>query len=142
MRTHILRQNITSLSTLQVCDSTVITSPSRQFSSPPKATVVINTVGWDRPGIVADVTRIVTEKGGNVGESHSQMLGGHFSLMMLVEIPPSEMDGLHKQLQADVEGTTTSCFDAIDPKKVDIHPRIGCECVSILFFINIHRVVC
>ena len=85
-------------------------------------------MGADRPGIVADVTRIVTEKGGNVGESHSQLLGGHFSLMMLVDnIAPSEMEGLQDQLQNGVDGLTTSCFEAVDPKKVEISPKIGCE---------------
>lgn len=85
-------------------------------------------MGVDRPGIVADVTRIVTAKGGNVGESHSQLLGGHFSLTMLVEVSSAEMDGLRVQLQKEVEGMSTSFFDAVDPKKVEIHPKVGCEC--------------
>eukprot|EP01083_Nonionella_stella_P014198 39925_1 len=109
----------------KLLDTTATTSPSRQFSSPSKKCVVVNTVGLDRPGIVADVTKIVTNKGGNVGESHSQLLGGHFSLMMLVEISSSEMESLHKELQTDVEGMNTSCFDSVDPKKVDIFPTIG-----------------
>lgn len=109
----------------KLLDSAVTTSPSRQFSSPPKKHVVINTIGIDRPGIVADITKIVIDKGGNVGESHSQLLGGHFSLMMLVEIASSEMNGLQKQLQTDVEGTSNSCVEAVDPKKVEISPRIG-----------------
>ena len=39
----------------------------------------ISPVGADRPGIVADVTSIVVDMGGNIGESRSQSLGGHFS---------------------------------------------------------------
>lgn len=83
-------------------------------------------MGLDRPGIVSDVTRIVTEKGGNVGESRAQLLGGHFSLMMLVEIAPTEMDDLHSKLQNEVKGMLTTCFDTIDPKAVEITPKIGC----------------
>ena len=55
------------------------------------------------------------------------MLGGHFSLMMLVEIEANQMEGLHEQFKSDVKGMTTSCFDAIDPKMVTISPKIGCE---------------
>jgi hypothetical protein len=47
--------------------------------------------------------------------------------MMIVEIASSDMDSLHEQLQNDVEGMSTACFDAIDPKKVVARPRIGCE---------------
>lgn len=90
-------------------------------------TTQINTVGVDRPGIVADVTRIVTDKGGNVGESRAQLLGGHFSLMMLVEIQASEMEDLHNNLQSGVGGMTTTCFDAIDPRAVEVSPKIGCK---------------
>ncbi|KAL7541562.1 hypothetical protein ACHAXR_012800, partial [Thalassiosira sp. AJA248-18] len=99
----------------------------RWFSSPSKKCIVINTVGPDRPGIVADLTEIITAKGGNVGESHSQLLGGHFALMMHVEVASSEMEGLYKQLQSDdLEGMTTAVFDAVDdPNEVDVSPRIG-----------------
>ena len=47
--------------------------------------------------------------------------------MMLVEIASPDMEGLHKQLQMDLEEMSTSCLDAVDPKKVEVCPRIGCE---------------
>ena len=99
----------------------------RLLSSSPKKHIVINTVGKDRPGIVADVTRIVTVAGGNVGESRAQLLGGHFSLMMQVEIPESKFHGLQQQLKNDVVGLSTGCFDAVDPKLIEVEPQIGCE---------------
>lgn len=110
----------------QFSDIAITQLQSRQFSSAPKTCLVINSIGADRPGIVADVTRIVTEMGGNVGESHSLMLGGHFSLMMHVEIGSSVTDELGKHLQ-DVNGMTTNCFEAIDQKKVEVSPKIGCK---------------
>lgn len=88
---------------------------------------MINTVGIDRPGIVSDVTRVVTANGGNVGESRAQLLGGHFSLMMLVDIPESGVGGLQKQLESDVGGLSVGCFDAVDPKLTDVNPKIGCK---------------
>lgn len=106
------------------CARTLISM--REFSSPKKH-VVVNAVGIDRPGIVADVTRIVTSNGGNVGESRAQLLGGHFSLMMLVDIPESGIAGMQKQLKSDVGGLNVGCFDAIDPKLADASPKIGCK---------------
>ncbi len=62
-----------------------------------------------------------------MGTSQAQLLGGHFSLMMIVKIASSDVDSLHEQLQTSVEGMPTSCFDAIDPTKVVLSPKIGCE---------------
>jgi len=45
--------------------------------------------------------------------------------MMIVEIASSDMDSLHEQLQNGVEGMSTACFEAIDPKHVVARPRIG-----------------
>ena len=113
---------------MQLLDGTIITTATatRQFSSQPTKHLVISSIGPDRPGILADVARIVTTTGGNVGESTAQLLGGHFSLMMLVEIKSSDMDGLTKQLQNNVMGMSTSCFDAVS-EKVELSPKIGCE---------------
>lgn len=89
-------------------------------------------MGIDRPGIVSDVTKVVIDGGGNVGESHSQLLGGHFSLMMLVEIPaaPQCADELARELQSRVKGMSTSCFDAVGSTlKFEVCPTIGCECL-------------
>eukprot|EP00804_Cyclotella_cryptica_P012372 CCRYP_010830-RA/>CCRYP_010830-RA protein AED:0.00 eAED:0.00 QI:115/1/1/1/1/1/2/459/149 len=102
-----------------------------------KQYVVLNTVGTDRPGIVADVTRIVTQNGGNVGESRAQMLGGHFSLMMLVEIASTDMETLRRQLESDVVGMNTTCFDAVDLKSTEMKPHIGCECRRCLYLVVI-----
>jgi predicted amino acid-binding ACT domain protein len=104
------------------------TIKARQLSSSStKKHLVINAVGIDRPGIVADVTKIVTSNGGNCGESRAQLLGGHFSLMMLVDIPEAGIDGLKRQLESDVGGLSTGCFDAVDPKAIDVNPKIGCK---------------
>ncbi|KAL7532464.1 hypothetical protein ACHAWF_004147 [Thalassiosira exigua] len=121
---------LSSLSRRLIAPSSRLVAPlgaTLSFSSPATKCVVVNSIGVDRPGIVADVTKIVTDRGGNVGESHSKLLGGHFSLMMLVDIASSEMEGLHKQLQTGVTGMTTSCHDAVDPKKAGVSPRVGCE---------------
>ena len=44
-------------------------------------------IGRDRPGIVAAVTGALLEVGGNVEDSRMSILGGHFAVMLLVEVP-------------------------------------------------------
>lgn len=112
---------------VKLLDSTTIIANNtiRQFSYQSKKSIIINTVGTDRPGIVAEISKVVSRKGGNVGESQAQLLGGHFSLMMLVEIASSEVEGLHRELQNDVQGMTTSCFETVDMNKVEVSPKIG-----------------
>ena len=71
-----------------------------------------------------------------MGESQAQLLGGHFALMMLVEINSSEVESLNAVLQKEVVGMSTSCFDAVGPEeKVEMRSKIGCECI--LMFLNV-----
>jgi len=88
--------------------------------------VVIHSIGVDRPGIVADITRIVTDKGGNVGESRAQLLGGHFSLMMQVDIGEKDVDDLQDELASGVKGMKTECLESIE-KNANVAPTIACE---------------
>lgn len=48
---------------------------------------VISAIGPDRPGIVANVTRILLEHGCNIADSHMGLLNGRFSMMLVVEVP-------------------------------------------------------
>ena len=70
----------------------------------------------------------MTDKGGNVGESRAQLLGGHFSLMMLVEIAEKEVKTLEEQLGSGVAGMKTECLEADDQKNATVAPTIACEC--------------
>jgi glycine cleavage system transcriptional repressor len=45
---------------------------------------VLTAVGDDRPGLVDEVTRYVTERGGNIEDSRMINLRGQFAMMMLV----------------------------------------------------------
>jgi glycine cleavage system regulatory protein len=85
--------------------------------------VVVHSIGADRPGIVADITRIVTDKGGNVGESRAQLLGGIFSLMMQVDIGEKDVGD---QLASGVKGMKTECLESVE-KNANVAPMIACE---------------
>ena len=46
--------------------------------------LAVTAVGADRPGIVARVTGVLFEHGGNLEDSTMTILGGHFAIMLLV----------------------------------------------------------
>ena len=44
---------------------------------------MLTMVGKDRPGIVAEVSQVLFEAGGNLGEASMARLGGNFTVMLL-----------------------------------------------------------
>lgn len=52
--------------------------------------VAVTAVGVDRPGIVAAVTGVLLEHGGNLEDTAMTRLGGHFAMVLVVEVPGDE----------------------------------------------------
>jgi glycine cleavage system transcriptional repressor len=50
--------------------------------------LVLSALGPDRPGLVAQVTSYVADRGGNIEDSRMAVLGGEFGVMMLVSGEP------------------------------------------------------
>ncbi len=51
------------------------------------AHLAVTAIGTDRPGIVARVTGVLVDHGGNLEDSAMTILGGHFAIMLVVEVP-------------------------------------------------------
>lgn len=49
--------------------------------------VAVTAVGADRPGIVAAVTDVLYQEGGNLEDCRCALLGGHFAMVMIVALP-------------------------------------------------------
>jgi glycine cleavage system transcriptional repressor len=95
--------------------SSISESITRPFTSVvDKEYLVVNAVGLDRPGIVSDITKQVTEAGGNIGSSQASKLGTQFGLMMLVAVPKAQSGALKKTLSS-MDGMSTSCFVTSNP---------------------------
>jgi len=47
---------------------------------------MLTLVGKDRPGIVAEVSQVLFEAGGNLGEASMARLGGNFTVMLMLQI--------------------------------------------------------
>ena len=69
--------------------------------------LVRTALGFDKPGIVSELTGIVTEYNGNIQESKMLSLGSEFVVMMLVTIDISIQETLIKALE-EVDGLNIS----------------------------------
>lgn len=65
------------------------------------AELAVTAMGADQPGIVAAVARVLHERGGNIQDSAMTILGGRFSLVLLVE-----SDDTAEQLEAALQHET------------------------------------
>jgi glycine cleavage system transcriptional repressor len=80
--------------------------------------LAVTAIGADRPGIVAAVTRVLQERGGNLEDSAMTILGGHFAIVLLVATEEDE-DTLRSALAeaTDELGLTVSVSRADSRRK-------------------------
>ena len=62
--------------------------------------LIISAIGSDRPGIVSEISGVITSHGGNVEESRMTRLGSDFAIIMLVSVAPDWVESLIVALQA------------------------------------------
>jgi len=64
--------------------------------------VAVTAIGPDRPGIVAAVTGVLMRRGGNLEDTAMTNLGGHFAMVLVVEVPDDDPAALEAALQGEV----------------------------------------
>lgn len=81
-----------------------ITNLKDQQASTPQGQnrYVLNVVAEDRPGIVSAVSGMVAELGGNIEAVSQTVLMGHFTLIMIVDLPATVSA---ERLRSSVEGS-------------------------------------
>jgi len=85
--------------------------------------VVISALGPDRPGLVAEVTHYVTERGGNIEDSRMAVLGGEFGVMMLVSGSPTEIGKIAGEI-AGLEKVTGLSILTRETKSAEEHRSV------------------
>ncbi|TVP74705.1 MAG: hypothetical protein EA340_00955 [Nitriliruptor sp.] len=103
--------------------TTVAAAPTRlPWPDPSRSAIVaelaVTAIGSDRPGIVAAVTRVLHERGGNLEDSAMTILGGHFAIVLLVstdDAPDALRDALAQA--AEPLGLTISVSHADGPRR-------------------------
>jgi len=84
--------------------------------------VVLSALGPDRPGLVADVTSYVTERGGNVEESRMLILGAEFGVLVLVSGAQAAVDAIARDIK-QLETKTSANVIARRTKSPEDHRR-------------------
>src|SRR5262245_56349433 len=67
--------------------------------------VVLSALGPDRPGIVAEVTEHLTERGGNIEDSRMAVLGAEFGILLLVSGTADEIAAIQRDAGALAQKT-------------------------------------
>jgi glycine cleavage system transcriptional repressor len=57
-----------------------------------KTYFILSAIGKDRPGIVADVSEVIYECGGNIEDSRTSLLRNHFTLLLLFSTEREEVN--------------------------------------------------
>ena len=60
--------------------------------------LVLSALGPDRPGLVSQVTRHLTENGGNIEDSRMAVLGGEFGILVLVRATTAQVRRIEAEL--------------------------------------------
>jgi glycine cleavage system transcriptional repressor len=71
----------------------------------PETFLVLSALGPDRPGIVAEVTEYLTERGVNIEDSRMAVLGGEFGILVLVSGAPEQIAAVEKDTAALTQKT-------------------------------------
>lgn len=80
----------------------------------------VSAVGRDRPGIVAALAAALLELDGNIEDSRMAILGGHFSVMLVVSLPT---DGREVELRDRLERAGVEVgLDAVAVNPLDETP--------------------
>ena len=70
--------------------------------------IIISAIGSDRPGIVSELSGVITSHGGNVEESRMSRLGSDFAIIMLVTVAPDWEESLEVALKSITELTIST----------------------------------
>ncbi len=65
-----------------------------------KTYFILSAIGKDRPGIVADVSEVIYDCGGNIEDSSMSLLRNHFALLLLFS---TEREEVHQKLSAGLK---------------------------------------
>jgi glycine cleavage system transcriptional repressor len=82
--------------------------------------LVLSALGPDRPGLVAELSRYLTERGANIEESRMVTLGGEFGMLVLASGGPSVIERVRAEVGALEQKTGASVLlrDTVDPRSL------------------------
>jgi glycine cleavage system transcriptional repressor len=92
-----------------------------------RAFVMLSALGSDQPGLVAQITKYVADRGGNVEDSRMVALGGVFGVMLLASGSAAEADRIIDDVDAlrRESGMRVLAHRASDPTAKGQHTETG-----------------
>ncbi len=79
-------------------------------------------LGPDRPGLVADVTRYIHARGGNIEDSRMAILGGEFGLLILISGDEAQIATIARELD-ELQKVTGLAATARPTKSPEAHRK-------------------
>jgi glycine cleavage system transcriptional repressor len=92
--------------------------------------LAVTVLGHDRPGIIAEVTSVLAELGGNLEDSSMTLLRGHFAMTLVVDVPVSS-DEVEARLSHLVDQGLRVSVLPLQSDDVETAPRAG-------FILSVH----
>ncbi|HUR78750.1 MAG TPA: ACT domain-containing protein [Acidimicrobiales bacterium] len=93
----------------------------------------IAAIGADRPGIVAAVTGVLVERDCNIEDTAMAILGGHFSMMLVVS-GPTELDA--STLEAALSSVAADLHLVMMVRAID--PAVAASPAGALWTLSVH----
>ena len=87
--------------------------------------LIISAVGSDRPGIVSEISGVITSHGGNIEKSRMIRLGADFTIIMLVTVDPKWEETLVVTLQTIKELSITTKGTEPNTVIIDKHTQVS-----------------
>ena len=85
--------------------------------------MVISVMSKDRPGIIADITTVIFELGGDLADLNQSVLGGYFSMILIAKFddkvtPEDLIAGFsHIQSETKIEANIKEMWDTLETEK-------------------------
>ncbi len=83
--------------------------------------LAVTVLGHDRPGIIADVTGVLADLGGNLEDSSMTLLRGHFAWTLVVSLDTDPATVAARLQHLTAEGLVVSVLPVPDPEDVAGH---------------------
>ena len=85
--------------------------------------LAVTAIGRDRPGIVAGLTGVLVDAGGNIDDSQMTILHGQFAVMLIVSVPDgTDVDGLRTRLDEASRGLELDAVTVCPVSELDRGP--------------------
>lgn len=86
-------------------------------------TIILTIIGPDKPGLVDDLSAVITEHGGSWLESRMSKLSGYFAGILRISVPKKSFDAIQEALKAMESNGLSLQIECETVEKVEVPHR-------------------